>query len=404
MADDRALIIKEARDAARANPAIMKYIQLVRQHDIAALGTDEAFVIRGDDGQIKAFKQRLLLSAENGGLVQPVWNGPYVISAQGYEMINEATGTTVMFPLSVHVDGVTRPNPYVVKDQRTGAPLEVHCRALAMKYSAHGLPMGKAWTTVFDVKKYRVSDLLAKAKKSPKVFRVMPADIGPPKEDGIWAKTPINDELTLYYDTSHPEVLGWLSQTVNREKKIIDFAQTFAARNAAKHLHGLQKVPGQDGGKPIPYWELTLTCWRPSDGGLLRWDERKYENARRSVEQIVSGEITQIAYDEPPIVIEHGVESEADALVEEETPSVEQPDAEAPEDEQEPADESVSPTENADEADIFAAFRDFQSDANLRDDFSAACRVVDVDPKSDQPTGLEARAVVNAMIKRMEAS
>ena len=71
--------------------------------------------------------------------------------------------------------------------------------------------------------------------------------MAPEKEKGTWARYPFDEATNLWMNTTHDEALKWLAQIINREKKSIDFAQTFAKRNSLKHLSGIQKAPGTHG-------------------------------------------------------------------------------------------------------------------------------------------------------------
>jgi hypothetical protein len=89
--------------------------------------------------------------------------------------------------------------------------------------------------------------------------------LGKPETSGTWAGYPMDEQTTLWVNTAHPEALNWYSQIMNREKKSIDFAQTFARRNALKHLSGIQKAPG-------PTWSFPVICWRPTSGDMIKFD------------------------------------------------------------------------------------------------------------------------------------
>lgn len=249
---------------------------------VVALGTDEAFALRDADGEIRAFKQRVTLSADSGTLIQPVMGGPWAVSAQGYEVLSEATGTCVLFPMNVLVDGEMRPNPYVLRDSDNKRVLSVYCRALAFRFSSKGIPQVADWTTMFDIPSYRMIDLLAKAKKFPTAFRLLPADMSPESGDAgaTWARYPFDECTALWINTSHEEALQWYAQIINREKKALDFAQTFARRNAVKHLLGIQKAPG-------PVWPVTVLCWRPTNGSVVKWDATQYVQLQQRVEGII---------------------------------------------------------------------------------------------------------------------
>jgi hypothetical protein len=258
-----------------------KLIQAMARKDIVALGTDEAFVLRDSQGEIRAFRQSLTLSLAAGTLVQPVPGGPSVISAQGYEHWQEAVGASVIFPKEVLVDQQWQPNPAVIRDPQNRRILAIYARAVAFRFSSKGIPQVSDWSTIFDTPSYRLIDLLGKAKKFPQAFKLLPADMGKPEDPGTWASYPFDESTNLWVNTAHEEALTWFAQILNREKKAIDFAQTFAKRNALKHLSGLQKAPG-------PNWTLPVLCWRPTSGNIVKWDATTYANLREKVGGLIT--------------------------------------------------------------------------------------------------------------------
>ena len=100
----QALETLEKQDTPEAK-AILNNVQMIQKKNIAVLGVDEAFVLQDNYGQIRAYKRALTLSVEAGTLVKPGFgdNMPFIVSAQGYEVWAEATGTTVIFPKEVLV-------------------------------------------------------------------------------------------------------------------------------------------------------------------------------------------------------------------------------------------------------------------------------------------------------------
>lgn len=269
-----------ARVATQFPEEAKKLTAAVRK-DIVALGTDEAFVLRDAQGEIRAFKQTLNLSLAAGTLVQPVPGGPSVISAQGYEAWAEATGASVIFPKEVLVDGQWQANPAVIRDPQNRRILAVYARAVAFRFSSKGIPQVSDWTTAFDTPSYRLIDLLGKARKYPQAFKLYPADMGKPEEPGTWASYPFDESTTLWVNTAHEEALSWFAQILNREKKAMDFAQTFAKRNALKHLSGLQRAPGQS-------WTIPVLCWRPTSGNIVKWDATTYANLREKAGNLIT--------------------------------------------------------------------------------------------------------------------
>lgn len=268
----------------KAHPEEAKILTPFVTSNVVALGTDQAFALRDETGEIRAFKQRLHLSLADGTLTQPVPNGPCVVSAQGYEAWQEGVGASVIFPKEVLVDGQWNQNPFVMRDPANKRILAIYARAIAFRFSPKGIPMVCDWTTLFDVPSYRMIDLLAKAKKFPQAFRLLPnEDIPEVENNETWAKYPFDEAANLWVNTAHEEALQWYSQIINREKKAIDFAQTFARRNALKHLSGLQKAPGST-------WDLTILCWRPTNGNLIKWDATQYANLQARVTKTIQGD------------------------------------------------------------------------------------------------------------------
>lgn len=257
----------------------------VVSNNVIALGTNEAFALRDAEGEIKAYRLSITLSDKDGYLIQPVPNGPFVVSAQGYEFWAEKVGACVIMPPDVLVDGVRQQNPYVIRDPNNRRILAIYCRAVAFRFSPMGLPMVSDWTTIFDNPSYRLIDLLAKAKKTPQAFKLLPADFEPAEEDkGTWAQYPFDESTNLFVNTQHEEALQWYAQIINREKKSIDFAQTFARRNALKHLSALQKSPTG------PVWKLTVTAWKATSGNIVKWDATQYANIQSRVQGLTSGD------------------------------------------------------------------------------------------------------------------
>lgn len=267
--------------------AVLNHLNDIINKNVVAIGTDNAFALTDQDGQIKAFKMNLELSVNEGTLVSiGNYNGaPITISAQGYEKWAEKTGASVIFPKDVLVGGSLMPNPYAERDPENNRILAVHARAVAFKYSAMGLPQVCDWTTIFDVPSYRMIDLLAKAKKTPQAFKLLPNEMEPPATNNeTWAKYPFDEATSLWLNTSHKEVLDWFKSIINREKKSMDFAQTFARRNALKHLSGLQKPP-----QGMQQWSLPVIAWRPTGNNIVKWDASQYSELQDRVSGMIEG-------------------------------------------------------------------------------------------------------------------
>lgn len=79
----------------------------------------------------------------------------------------------------------------------------------------------------------------------------------------------------------YEEKLDALLDTVTEFDKALDFAQTFAKRNALKHLSGIQKAPGNR-------WDISVLCWRPISGNIIKWDATQYVQPQKRVGDLIT--------------------------------------------------------------------------------------------------------------------
>ncbi|WP_165071404.1 hypothetical protein [Desulfovibrio sp. ZJ200] len=317
---------ERVRAACPEDGAVLgRYLAAIHQKNIIALGNGEAFALTDAEGRsIKATKRTVRLSAKNGGLTQPVFRGPYVISAPGYSMLAHAAGAVVMNAPTVTVDGIQQQNPYVRRGP-DGAIIEVHCRAMAFRYNENGQPMVSDRTTIFDTATYALADMVGKAKRAKDAFKLLPAAIPAPKPAEDWACYRVDEAVNLWMRISHEEVISFLGQVLNRKKKALEFAQTFAQRNALKHLFGIAVVPGQANG-PISVWDVPVVCWAPSDGGLIRFDTARYAASTQIIEALTEGKPVALPEAQQPIVISRGADEVRGADMDEEADPLENPD------------------------------------------------------------------------------
>jgi len=286
--------------------------------EIVELGTDRAFALRDKSGEIRCFKQFIELSIQNERLVKI--QDKITISAQGYEIWAEAAGASVIFPPVLNAEGKETSNPFVIRDKNNNRILSVYARAIAFRYSSKGIPQVSDWITIYDNPSYRMIDLVGKAKKFKQAFQLLPSELIP-KEAGSWAKYTFDEATNLWINTQHEEALSWYSNILNREKKAIDFAQTFAKRNALKHLSGLQTAPAA-------LWKIPVLSWRPIGNNIIKWDYTQYKNLQGNVQKLIEGE--KIEFQAGSEFIEpETLKTEAEADIEEQPPD-ESPPEEAP--------------------------------------------------------------------------
>ena len=356
-----------------------KYLGALHNKNVIALADGEAFTLLDAEGRnIKATKRTVRLSTENGGLVQPVWKGPYVISAPGYSMLAHAAGAVVMNAPTVTVDGVAQQNPHVRRGP-DGSIVEVHCRAMAFRYNENGQPMVSDRTTIFDTATYALADMVGKAKRQNDAFKLLPATMPAPDPKEEWACYRIDEAVSLWMHITHDEVISFLGQVLNRKKKALEFAQTFAQRNALKHLFGLAVVPGQ-ADSPLSVWDVPVVCWQPSDGGFVRFDTARYAESAKIIDALSEGRPVSLPQSQEPVVISRGTEEINGADMDGESDPLENPDiyesgaqmkeaeiearptqesSDEPEPEQDPLEEAPTPQEEKDWKNLQVAMTEF---------------------------------------------
>ena len=366
-------------------PDHAKLVALVAKQEIIALGENEMFTLRDATGEIRAFKQSVTFSLSAGTLVQPVPNGPLVVSAQGYEVWQETAGASVIFPKEVLVDGKWEPNPAVVRDPQNRRILCIYARAVAFRFSSKGIPIVTDWSHCFDLPSYRLIDLLGKAKKYPQAFKLLPNNMKTPDDPGTWAVYPFDESTSLWVNTSHDEALTWFAQILNREKKALDFAQTFARRNALKHLSGLQKAAHDN-------WRVAVISWRPTGRNVIKWDATEYAHLQETVGNLITSRgdefqsCAQIEY-------KKGSDRASDddhGVVEFE---------QAPDGEDQEAQGVVTSTEqpgNGEDPNLTVNFEETKN--QFPDEYRAACRQLQI-PESGPFTGEGMKAIITLIEK-----
>jgi len=403
---EKTMDVTAALDHLReSHPDEANWLDQVYKRDVVALGTDESYALRDSEGEIRCYKEMLTLSTANDGLVKI--QGRHTISAQGYEAWADAVGASVIFPASVVVDGKKIGNPHLIKE--SGKVVSVYARAIAFRFSGKGVPMASDWTTILDLRIYKMIDFLAKTKEFPQAFQFLPKEVLPDgAETNRWADYPFDESTTLWFNTAHPEALRWLSTILNREKKAVDYAQTFAKRNALKHLSGLQKPP-----QNASAWPMVVYSWRPIHGQMINWNATKYLQLQDSVEKHIHGEQIQV---------ETGterVEEDADQVGMEDTIDIEdkpetdeQPEEITPEDKEEAIDVEVQETEPEPEVEELDAVEEYSSDdkkivesyqkaKSFFDDYAypEACKKLKLDPKGKHT--VEQMELINKAINNM---
>ena len=276
---------------AKASPAEAKALEAIYRKDVITLGTDEAFALRDSEGEIRAFKTNLRLSIANGGLVKLPFGGPndnIIVSAQGYEMWQEKAAASVIYPDKALVYGQFKDNPAPIYDANGNWKGWV-VSAAAFRLTSLGIPQVCERTVIFDVDNRKNIEFLAKAKKYKQAFRLVPAGVQLQEEKGTWIAYPFDQFTSLYVNAAHDEALDWYGEVSQMLKNSLQLAQTHAARNALKHLSGLQKSPTG------PVWDIPVIAWRPTSGSIIKWDSTTYLNLKTKVRNLIAGDRSEFA-------------------------------------------------------------------------------------------------------------
>ena len=242
----------------------------------------KAIAICDEAGNLKAFKTKIPLSIQDGTLVKPVGMGVTLCSAEGYKMQQRYSGLIADMLPTVVVDGKEQGNPYVGRDGK-GRIQMVYCRAFCFGYTEMGVRSVVSKTVVFDVHTYELVDLIAKAKSQPADFQLRPIDMESP--GAKWAKYPIDDSTAIFANVASDDFLKWMGQIMNRKRKAVEIAQTFAIRNAIKS-HPMVKFHKLDGGEASTI--VPALCHYAAKGEM-RWDRSQYAGFVDNVQALLSG-------------------------------------------------------------------------------------------------------------------
>jgi len=269
------------------------------QPKTSIINKDQAIIVRSSDGsEIRRIKTKRRLSVEDGTLVkiinakkgwkdQPPQPPVLIPTANGYMQLAAGCGVALNHPDTVVVDGKEQPNGY--KDDRG----TYYFRAQAGAYTDLGQPFITDRTVDYNVERYNIQDLLAKAKykENAQFFKVLPFKgrdkdgviKGEPKE-GDWAPYQVDKATVLWVDCSCPEFIKWLTEMNNREKNAIRVCQTFADRNAiAAH-------PALPAKKKFEKTEAMLECvtWYAKKGTVTFKQLQAHGNVELDVSESIS--------------------------------------------------------------------------------------------------------------------
>jgi len=217
------------------------------QKQNTTVNLDKAIIVRSKDGsEIRRIKTQMKMSVRDGSLVKilpakkawkdrPAEHATFIPTANCFMAMAAKCGLAIRHPDKVTVGGIEQPNGYC-DDRGT-----YYFRAQAGGYTANGQPFITDRTVDFNVHRYNIQDLLAKAKQdeNARYFQMLPFEGKDEKTGAIlgrpdkgWAGYQIDEAVVLWVNCAAPDFVKWAGEMNNRIKNAIRVAQTFADRNA----------------------------------------------------------------------------------------------------------------------------------------------------------------------------
>lgn len=300
---EKALMNLAENDPDKAR-TIISFINALTREDHRLLREGEMFAVKTPDGTSVCEKRHLTLHVGEGTLV-PLGNkdnSPVSATAAGYKKVAAAASVNVMNAKSLSVDGKEKQNPYVVRN-KMGDVVAVYARAIAFGYTSTGYPAISDRTAIFDLKQYRLVELLAKVKYNPDNFKLLPVETEPevdPEKKPVptWAKYPFDEFTNIWVNTSHKEAISFYTAFTNKLKKATEYAQTFAARNAIKHHPAIPNIKVQNGQTSVG---VEVIGWRPVQGNFS-WNLGAYSDLIENVGDLSMLEHDKVSEEPKPIV------------------------------------------------------------------------------------------------------
>lgn len=281
-----------------------------------AKGQGPALVTAREDGQIVAIKANVELSIQNGGVVE-MPGGHAMITAAGYDLLNQVAGISVIPTRTVGVPGKgEQPNPYVLYDERM-SPRIVYARVAAVGYTPAGNIAVVDQTLHFDLEAYKQRDAMARIKWYPRFGKLCHRSEIDPKNKGYFMPV-LDQDYGIWLDTTAPskdtrkkcsEFFCWLENVMQRQQFADRIAMGFLRRNALRHhpAIGQMRVQLENGKCSIP-----VMAWRKD---LPEERIREIADGRRDETIEVKATIIdteQMAEENGDAIIEEAVEDSGD--------------------------------------------------------------------------------------------
>ncbi len=235
-----------------------------------ALADPKIWVKRTSKGTITQIKALVTLREAQKEFC--VIQGTPMITADGYQRLNQVTSLAVITPDSIKIpanDGqgvIQVANPFPIRDPVSGTQRGVWVKKLAVGYSPMGSIVVSSSTLFYDFTMYFLADLQEKVRSNKAAGRLcfQHQITDAEKDKGIFL--PIesmgDNVLGIWADMQNTDVLKavstWMQNKHFGERK----AQTVAERNALKHHPALAvKLAGVQGPDKNRYGQVLVVGW-----------------------------------------------------------------------------------------------------------------------------------------------
>lgn len=262
----------------------------------APVDLTQALAIRTKAGELRLFRTQVKLSIADGTLVKPYGMPVTLVTFEGYKVQAGQAGLQTIMAHTVVVDGQEQKNPHVVRDENHQA-LVVTCRAFTMGYTSMGIPVISDRTVIFDLQAYQAVDLLGKVDRCPAAFKLMDAAARPEKG---WSAYPVDGVMAVHVNRATPEALDFVKNQMNRRRKAVEIAQTFAQRNSMKGHPAIRFHKLESGMEAL----VPILAWRPVQGQGYSWDMMAFGERIHLIEDVVAGKASPDTLAGGPVQVE----------------------------------------------------------------------------------------------------
>ena len=183
--------------------------------------------------------------------------GPLLITAKGYYRAGAACGLQIVHPQTVLVDGEAKSNPHYERNEATGTVERAVVRVVVVGRNAAGQLIARDQTAIYSPFAYLLKELHAKQAYNPDSIKAHSQRPGDAPQEG-WEFFPeievpgTGRYVGLLVKLANPEVLKLLKLYSERVCKILEYAVTFAARNALKKMLEIHIPTFHDGVGYVP--------------------------------------------------------------------------------------------------------------------------------------------------------